>query len=126
MPYDYASGNVPQEVRQLAKIIADWSAPAPDFKFYLFGSRVRGDHRPDSDVDLHFKLPPMPTHESTKWWTDQNTANWNSLRAALAWPLCWLEQFAAEMREQVEQGKIVHQDRNVLCVWLPPKLVAIT
>ena len=47
-----------QEVLDLAKIIADWSASAPNFTFYVFGSRVRGDNRPDSDVDLHYRLPP--------------------------------------------------------------------
>ena len=86
---------ITQEVRDLAKIVADWSAPAPDFTFYLFGSRVRGDHRPDSDVDLHYKLPPNPTHEATIWWTAQNSANWTALRKALPGPPCWLEQHAA-------------------------------
>jgi predicted nucleotidyltransferase len=54
-----------QEVRELAKIIADWSASAPDFTFYLFGSRVRGDHLSDSDVDLHRSFPSNPNHQST-------------------------------------------------------------
>jgi hypothetical protein len=111
---------VSQEVRDLAKMIADWSSPAPDFTFYLFGSRVRGDYRPDSDVDLHYKLPLNPTHESTIWWTDQSGADWALLRAMLPGPLCWLEQHAP-MVPGVGQGKVVYCDRNVKCVWLPPK-----
>jgi predicted nucleotidyltransferase len=36
-----------------AGIPADWIEPAPGAPaVYLFGSRVRGDHRPDSDVDV--------------------------------------------------------------------------
>jgi predicted nucleotidyltransferase len=110
-----------QEVQDLAKIIADWSAPAPDFTFYLFGSRVRGDHRRDSDVDLHYVLPPNPTHESTTWWTNQNCVeDFNSLRKALPGPIRWLERHAP-LRSQVEQGKVVHRDRNVVCIWIRPK-----
>lgn len=40
----------------LGENIADWSAPAPDFTFYLFGSWVRSDHGADSDVDLLYVL----------------------------------------------------------------------
>ncbi len=109
-----------QEVRDLAKIIADWSASAPDFTFYLFGSRVRGDHRRDSDVDLHYILPEAPAHTSTLWWSDQNGAECASLRKVLPGPIKWLERFAP-LRMEVEQGKVVHRDRNVVCVWLPPK-----
>jgi Nucleotidyltransferase domain len=102
-------------------MIADWSAPAQDITFYLFGSRVRGDHRPNSDVDLHYVLPPNPTRETTLWWTYQNSVvDFASLRKALPGPIKWLEQHAP-FRSQVEQGKVVHQDRNVACVWLPPK-----
>lgn len=113
--------SVPEEVRDLAKVIADWSAPAPDFIFYLFGSRVRGDHRADSDVDLHYVLPSAPAHASTTWWTDQNCVeDFASLRSMLPGPIKWLEQHAP-LRPEVERGKVVHRDRNVVCVWLPPK-----
>lgn len=110
-----------EEVWNLAKIIADWSAPASDFTFYVFGSRVRGDHRPDSDVDLYCKVPSNPTRESASWWTKENCVeNFNSLRQALPGPIKWLEQHAP-LRAQVEQGKVVHRERNVVCIWLPPK-----
>jgi hypothetical protein len=69
-------------------MIADWSAPAQDITFYLFGSRVRGDHRPNSDVDLHYVLPPNPTRETTLWWTYQNSVvDFASLRKALPGPI---------------------------------------
>jgi predicted nucleotidyltransferase len=110
-----------QEVRELAKIIADWSASAPDFTFYFFGSRVRGDHRSDSDVDLYCKTPPNPSHESTTWWTNQNCVEeFESLRKALSGLIKWLEAHAP-LLSQVKQGKVAHRDRNVVCVWLPPK-----
>src|SRR5467141_1036155 len=37
----------------LAEVLAGWIGPAPAVPaVYLFGSRVRGDRRPDSDVDV--------------------------------------------------------------------------
>ena len=99
-----------QKLQELAKIIADWSASAPDFTFYLFGSRVRGDHRSDSDVDLHYVLPPASVHASTAWWTNQNCVeDFASFRKVLPGPIKWLEQHAP-LRAEVEQGKVVHRD----------------
>lgn len=111
---------VSPELRNLAKIIADWSAPASDFTLYVFGSRVRGSHHSNSDVDLYCKLPSKPTHKSTSWWTQQNSENFNSLQQVLPGPIKWLEGYAP-LSAQVEQGKVVHHDRNVVCIWLPPK-----
>jgi predicted nucleotidyltransferase len=42
---------VNDEVKQLARTLADWAADK-SVTVFLFGSRVRGDHRPDSDVDV--------------------------------------------------------------------------
>jgi Nucleotidyltransferase domain len=41
---------VPEDLKSLASILADWAAPAPRISVHLFGSRVRGDHNPDADV----------------------------------------------------------------------------
>lgn len=58
---------------------------------------------------------------STTWWTNQNCVeDFASLRRVLPGPIKWLEQHAP-LRPEVEQGKVVHRDRNVVCVWLPPK-----
>ena len=42
---------VNDEVKQLARTLADWAADK-SVTVFLFGSRVRDDHRPDSDVDV--------------------------------------------------------------------------
>jgi predicted nucleotidyltransferase len=39
-------------LKALAETLARWLEPAGGFVAYVFGSRVRGDHRPDSDVDV--------------------------------------------------------------------------
>jgi hypothetical protein len=41
----------PNDLKKLARTLADWAA-GKSITVFLFGSRVRGDHRPDSDVDI--------------------------------------------------------------------------
>ena len=38
--------------KAIARLLADWASPAPGVTIYFFGSRVRGDHGPASDVDV--------------------------------------------------------------------------
>jgi Nucleotidyltransferase domain len=64
-------------------VIADWAAPAPSATIYVYGSRVRGDHRSDSDVDLHVAMPSMPEREFVEWWTAENGKDFAELRAKL-------------------------------------------
>jgi nucleotidyltransferase-like protein len=47
---------------------------------FLFGSRVRGDYRPDSDVDIRLFLDEWTKvgREDMKWWFDQDFADFNS------------------------------------------------
>jgi predicted nucleotidyltransferase len=76
------------ELEQLAKVLAQWLEPAEGFHAYLFGSRVRGDHRPDSDVDVRIFLKDcQPTHESAEWWTRQNETDFAAVKALLPGPL---------------------------------------
>ena len=39
------------ELKELASILAEWSR-GHAVTVYLYGSRIRGDHQPDSDVDV--------------------------------------------------------------------------
>ncbi|QLC23839.1 nucleotidyltransferase domain-containing protein [Parasphingopyxis algicola] len=48
-----------------AKIMA-WAATHPEIsQVYLYGSRARGDHRPDSDIDLAIVMKPQASDESS-------------------------------------------------------------
>jgi predicted nucleotidyltransferase len=62
---------VNDEVKQLARAFADWAADK-SVTVFLFGSRVRGDHRPDSDVDVFVQFGAM-TEGTAVWWTEQNS-----------------------------------------------------
>ena len=110
---------VTTELRELTKKLADWAAPAPGSIVYVYGSRVRGDHKPTSDVDICMDFPNLKT-EDTRWWTDNNQDEFKQINAQLGANVQVLER-NAPLRPEVLKGPVVLQDRNVRCVWLPPK-----
>jgi predicted nucleotidyltransferase len=100
-------------------VLADWVAPAPSVTIYLFGSRVRGDHRPDSDVDvvIDFENPQLV---DMKWWGAVNNDLFRSIDAALPGRLAILER-DDPVANRVRYGPVVYRDRQVVCVWTEPK-----
>ena len=44
-----------EDAKEIARILADWAA-GQSITVHLFGSRVRGDHGPDSDVDIYIQI----------------------------------------------------------------------
>ena len=73
----------------VAEIIARWLDDAPGVPAaYLFGSRVRGDHRPDSDIDLRIYINEWNLDgETMRWWMHQNETDFAELKAQLPGPL---------------------------------------
>src|SRR5258708_1679975 len=102
----------------LVRKIADWADHS--MTIYVFGSRVRGDHRADSDVDMHYVFPARPTREFTLWWTEQNAQSFAELRKVLPGLPQFLERNDPLDRE-IEGGIVVYRDRNVVCISRPPK-----
>lgn len=47
------------ETAQIAAALASWARQKPlVHRVFIFGSRARGDHRPDSDLDIAIELDP--------------------------------------------------------------------
>jgi predicted nucleotidyltransferase len=113
------------ELRALAEILVDWIEPAPGIPaVYLFGSRVRGNHRPDSDVDVRLYLNEWNACDSTtRWWTDENAIDFAALKARLPGPLSIHREMqdAADADIQKAKSDPVLVLRRVVCVWTPPK-----
>ena len=58
------------EFDDMAAAVAKWASTQPVVrKVYLFGSRVRGTHRPDSDLDVAVEVFTLPGDSSpfTTW-----------------------------------------------------------
>jgi len=111
------SAEVTDELKRLALILADWAAPAPHTTIYLYGSRVRGDHRPNSDVDIHVHFG-SPAKDDVEWWQANNNEEFKTINARLPGRLEVLEQ-GDPLAFDIRLAKRVHVDRNVVCVWRP-------
>jgi hypothetical protein len=118
--HDSAMISEDQLHRHVAKILADWSA-GRDLSIILFGSRVRGDHRPDSDVDVLIEWSVV-SDEDLDWWAPQQEQEFPDLNASLPGRLQILED-NDPVADAVRAAALspLAKDRNVTCVWLPPK-----
>lgn len=111
-----------EELTKLARTLADWSYPFTEFAIYVFGSRVRGDHQQNSDVDIVVVFPQPLPNGFVDWWGNQNMEEFASINASLPGPLKILEYDDPLVPKVLEAGKSPHhRDCNVRCVWLPPK-----
>ena len=104
---------------ELAYILASWAAPAPLATIYLFGSRVRGDHRLDSDVDIFVHWTDVDD-DLLWWWSENNETDFAAIKALLPGPLKILES-DDPLGMRIRAAEAVHKDGNIICVWLPPK-----
>ena len=105
----------------LAATLADWSE-GTTFTIYLFGSRVRGDHRPDSDVDVVMPIPNPPTKYDGEWWVANNEDHFLSINERLLGQLRITEANSRLARAVVKAAENpAYKHRNVLCVFLSPK-----
>jgi predicted nucleotidyltransferase len=112
--------SVSDELKQLTRLLADWAAPASGVTVYLFGSRVRGDHKPTSDVDICIKWGDRPDDGDVRWHMFNEEEDYATIKRKLPGPLKILER-DDPWHKRVVASEVVHQDRNVRCVWLPPK-----
>jgi predicted nucleotidyltransferase len=114
-----------QELQALAEILAQWVDAVPGIPaIYLFGSRVRGDHRPDSDVDVRVFLKEWSACTATsQWWGHQNSTEFGELKARLPGPLTIHRENEDAADVAIRKGKAnpVLVVRKVICVWTPPK-----
>jgi predicted nucleotidyltransferase len=94
-------------LKRLASILADWADAAPGIPVvYLFGSRVRGDHRPDSDVDVQLYVDRWSADEvTTRWWMEQNDTDFATLKAKLPGPLAIHREQTDDADTAISAGK---------------------
>jgi predicted nucleotidyltransferase len=103
---DFMANLITDELRALAKILAEWIEPAPGIPaVYLFGSRVRGDHCPDSDVDVRLYLQEWNVCENTRQWREkQNATDFANLKALLPGPLALHREMQDAADESIRAG----------------------
>jgi len=113
-----------KELRALAEILADWIEPAAGIPaVYLFGRRVRGDHRPDSDVDVRLYLDEWSDlgEADLRWWQKQNETDFADLKPRLPGTLHIHREKQDDADPAIRQGirNPILVVRRVVCVWTP-------
>ena len=109
------------DLLELLDTLSGWSSSA-DVAVYLFGSRVRGDHRADSDVDL--LIVPEPTDLTVDWHSMQEATHYSAIQELLPGPIALIDPHDEENQgivAVVAAGPVVLAKGNVRCVWLAPK-----
>ncbi|MHB2166070.1 nucleotidyltransferase domain-containing protein [Alsobacter sp. R-9] len=108
---------------ELARILDDWIAPAPGVDgVYLFGSRVRGDHRPDSDVDIRLFVERWGGDDATAdWWERVNEIRYADLEARLPGPLHLIRDPDNVVDPLIAAGDEVLRVGRCVCVRTPRK-----
>lgn len=108
------------DLPKLAAILENWSKETT-FIIYLYGSRVREDHRIDSDVDIMIHKG-QATDTDVDWWGEQNDEEFATVNEHLPGPIEILHGNPS-LEEKIFEAasKPIHRIGNVICVWLPPK-----
>lgn len=121
------------DLRELADTINHWSQKYPFFEcIYVFGSRVRGDHNEESDVDLSIDLDS----------SDENLADWadwqcqtregtklnpvfDALQEALQGKRLHLIGPDDSPHSDIRKvdARLVYQTGKVKCILTPPKTI---
>jgi predicted nucleotidyltransferase len=120
-----------KELGRLAEIIDRWVQPVPGVKeVYLIGSRVRGDHRPDSDLDLRIFVEEFEferDRQTTMWWNEQNETDFAELKSQLLPVRLEIHRDSPEKGDEyieaVRAGRASPKLKigKVVCVCTPPK-----
>jgi predicted nucleotidyltransferase len=110
------------DLLQLVETLEAWCSGV-DVTVYLFGSRVRGDHRADSDVDLLI-IFSKPTDAAVDWQDEQEKTYYAAIQKLLPGRIALLDPDDAENKAlvaAVKAGPVVLKKGNVKCVYLGPK-----
>jgi predicted nucleotidyltransferase len=113
-----------EDLQTLAETLAQWIDAAPGVPaIYLFGSRVRGDHRLNSDVDVRVFLNEWKVSDGVTidWWTKQNETDFAELKPKLPGSLHIHRETTDAADENIRKGmkNPVLTVGKAVCVWTP-------
>ena len=106
------------DVYRLLSTLNQWAA-GTGATIYLYGSRVRGDHHADSDVDIFVDWPNDQNAKFVDWWTTENGDLWQNVSRALGARAEILDPDDKEMQSKIRAAKIVQTIGCAVAVSLP-------
>jgi len=114
-----------RDLRRAVDTLADWADDLPLKTVYVYGSRVRGDSRPDSDLDVAYESLPgaQLTRDAITKWQMEHETDFRALKQALGIRLQLLDPNDQGMLQRIKAAvkKPFLTVRKVVCVILPAK-----
>jgi predicted nucleotidyltransferase len=105
------------EILSLLETLSSW-ASVPGVKVYLYGSRARGDNRPDSDVDVYVEFGSGVTGATVEWWMRHNETDFADLMALLPGRLELLDG-PDKLKRDIASAPVLASSGNAFAVLLP-------
>ncbi|MCC8948208.1 nucleotidyltransferase domain-containing protein [Bradyrhizobium sp. Arg62] len=108
------------DLQRVMEILAEWAADAP-LTIYVYGSRVRGDHRPDSDVDLYAAYIDGQEVAGDQWYERERATDYAKLRKCLPWYFPQVMPPYGAPHPFLFDYFVVARKGNVVALHTPPK-----
>jgi uncharacterized protein len=85
---DVPAGVPPGELRAVAVRLSEWASRVPSIsRVWIFGSRIKGTHRHDSDLDVAIEIDRNPAENLVTSWFF-NSKEWEpQIEALIPWEL---------------------------------------
>ena len=111
----------PPSLSELIRVVADWAGGCPGIKrVFLFGSRVRGDHRPDSDLDLAIEPSMHPSSTFVRRLIQSEATDFAALMKQCPVPVhITVNERRWPLLLEIMRPVAVLHDRKVFALYLP-------
>ena len=100
-----------EQLLPMVPVVAKWAAATRNVRrVWLYGSRVRGTPRPDSDLDVCVEIDPLMT-EQEKAESQRQQKAWRSELSMLCGLNVHLEPYATEQQKGfiAKEGRLVYE-----------------
>lgn len=98
---------------ELARLLSAWAAGKPTIRrLWVFGSRARGDHRSDSDLDVAFLIDRLPEHERQHFIDHVRPAWREELAALVNLSVHFCSYYDGRVQEAIEASSVLVYERD--------------
>ena len=111
----------PPSLTELIRVVADWADGCPGVgRVFLFGSRVRGDHRPDSDLDVAIEPSTHPSSMFVRRLIQSEATDFAALVKRCSVPVhITINERRWPLLLEIMRPAVVLCDRKVFALYLP-------